>query len=169
MLLSWKLIYKCTHPSDKVVCIFPQIEMLPLAIWRLNPPDKLFSYRLHLNNTVFSPCLLAVIVMYQRLALVSTASQTNEHAGQIAPFCSSLAGWRLHCVITFEHSWADQCTSSSLLQIGTMARFCLLLRVSSDYARPITGQVTSVTWPVIGWPSSELTLSKRQKTGPDHQ
>ena len=28
--------------------------------------------------------------------------------------------------------------------------FCLLLRVSSGCARPITGQVTSVTWPVIG-------------------
>ena len=29
--------------------------------------------------------------------------------------------------------------------------FCLLLGVSSGCARPITGQVTSVTWPVIGW------------------
>ena len=29
--------------------------------------------------------------------------------------------------------------------------FCLLLRVSSGCARPITGQVTLVTWPVIGW------------------
>ena len=44
--------------------------------------------------------------------------------------------------------------------------FCLLLRVSSGCARPITGQVTSVIWPVIGWAQSELTLSKRQKTGP---
>ena len=39
-----------------------------------------------------------------------------------------------------------------------------LLGVSSGCARPITGQVTSVTWPVIGWAHSELTLSKRQKT-----
>ena len=44
--------------------------------------------------------------------------------------------------------------------------FCLLLGVSSGCARPITGQVTSVTWPVIGWAYSELTPSKRQKTGP---
>ena len=29
--------------------------------------------------------------------------------------------------------------------------FCLLLGVSSGYARPNTGQVTSVTWSVIGW------------------
>ena len=29
--------------------------------------------------------------------------------------------------------------------------FCLLLRVSSGCARPITGQVTSVIWLVIGW------------------
>ena len=29
--------------------------------------------------------------------------------------------------------------------------FCLLLGASSGCARPITGQVTWVTWPVIGW------------------
>ena len=29
--------------------------------------------------------------------------------------------------------------------------FCLLLGVSSGCAQPTTGQVTSVTWPVIGW------------------
>ena len=44
--------------------------------------------------------------------------------------------------------------------------FCLLLRVSSDYAQPITGQVTKITCPVIGRAPPELTLSKRQKTGP---
>ena len=46
--------------------------------------------------------------------------------------------------------------------------FCLLLGVSSDCAQPITGQVTKVTCPVIGWAQPELTLSKRQKTGPGH-
>ena len=45
----------------------------------------------------------------------------------------------------------------------------VLLGVSSGCAQPITGQVTSVTWPVIGWAKSELTPSKRQKTGPGHQ
>ena len=44
--------------------------------------------------------------------------------------------------------------------------FCLLLRVSSDYAQPITGQVTEVTCPVIGRAQPELAPSKRQKTGP---
>ena len=44
--------------------------------------------------------------------------------------------------------------------------FCLLLGVSSDYAQPITGQVTEVTCPVIGQAQPELTPSKRQKTGP---
>ena len=39
--------------------------------------------------------------------------------------------------------------------------FCLLLRVSSDYAQPITGQVTEVTCPVIGRAQPELTPSKR--------
>ena len=43
--------------------------------------------------------------------------------------------------------------------------FCLLLGVSSGSARPITGQVASVTWLVIGWAKSELTPSKRHKTG----
>ena len=38
--------------------------------------------------------------------------------------------------------------------------------VSSDYAQPITGQVTEVTCPVIGQAQPELTPSKRQKTGP---
>ena len=44
--------------------------------------------------------------------------------------------------------------------------FCLLLRVSSDYAQLITGQVTEVTCPVTGWAQPELTPSKRQKTDP---
>ena len=43
--------------------------------------------------------------------------------------------------------------------------FCLLLGVRSGCARPIAGQVTSVTWPVIGRAWSELTLSKGPKTG----
>ena len=34
---------------------------------------------------------------------------------------------------------------------GSGPVFCLLLGLSSGYACPITGQVTSVTWPVIGW------------------
>ena len=46
--------------------------------------------------------------------------------------------------------------------------FCLLLgTVSSEYAQPITGQVTEVTCPVIGRAQPELTPSKRQKSGPE--
>ena len=45
--------------------------------------------------------------------------------------------------------------------------FCLLLSLSSDYAQPITGQVTEVTCPVIGRAQPELTPCKRQKTGPE--
>ena len=48
----------------------------------------------------------------------------------------------------------------------TVPIFCLLLGVSSDYAQPITGQVTEVTCPVIGRAQPELT--PRQKTGPGH-
>ena len=49
-------------------------------------------------------------------------------------------------------------------QVGPV--FCLLLGASSDCAQPITGQVTEVTCPVIGQAQPELTLIKRQKTGP---
>ena len=44
--------------------------------------------------------------------------------------------------------------------------FYRLLGVSWDCAQPITGQVTRATWPVIGRAYPELTLNKRQKTGP---
>ena len=46
--------------------------------------------------------------------------------------------------------------------------FCLLLVVSSDYAQPITGQVTEVTCHVIGRAQPEFTPSKRQRTGPGY-
>ena len=41
--------------------------------------------------------------------------------------------------------------------------FWVLLGVSSDYAQPITGQVTEVTCPVIGLAQPELTPSMRRK------
>ena len=42
----------------------------------------------------------------------------------------------------------------------------VFIGVSSEYAQPITGQVTEVTCPVIGRAQPELTPSKRQKTDP---
>ena len=50
--------------------------------------------------------------------------------------------------------------------MGTGPISCLLLGISSDYARPITGQVTEVTWPVIGWAQPEFTPSDTRKTSP---
>ena len=47
------------------------------------------------------------------------------------------------------------------------ARFLSPVWVSSDYAQAVTGQVTEVTCPVIGWAQPELTRSKRQKSGPN--
>ena len=44
---------------------------------------------------------------------------------------------------------------------------CLLLEVSSDYAQPITDQVTEVTYPEIGQAQPEVTPSKRRKIDPD--
>ena len=43
---------------------------------------------------------------------------------------------------------------------------CPLLGVSSDYAQPITGQVTEVTCPVIGRAQPEFTPSKGHETDP---
>ena len=67
--------------------------------------------------------------------------------------------------------WINIASGNGLLPDGTKPLpgpiFCLLLRVSSDYAQPITGQVTEVTCPVIGRAQPELTSSKRQKTGPE--
>ena len=51
-------------------------------------------------------------------------------------------------------------------KVQSVPVFYLLLGISSDYARPITGQVTEVTCPVIGQAQPELTPSKRQKMGP---
>ena len=45
--------------------------------------------------------------------------------------------------------------------------FCLLLGICSDYAQPITGQVTEVACPAIGRAQPELTPSKRQKWAQD--
>ena len=81
---------------------------------------------------------------------------------------------------TFGHLMTRKpCTLCPLLQLEQSQQcgeddnwpgpvFCPLLRVSSGCDRPITGQVTSVTWPVIGWALSELTPSKRQKMGLAH-
>ena len=67
--------------------------------------------------------------------------------------------------IVYQH-WAD--TGSWILPCGRPGPiFCLLVGVSSDYAQPITGQVTKVTCPVIGRAQPELTPSKRQKMGPE--
>ena len=63
------------------------------------------------------------------------------------------------------YAW-NFCDHSGILQT-TGPVFCLLLGVSSDYAQPITGQVTEVTCPVIGQAQPELTPSRRQKAGPD--
>ena len=47
--------------------------------------------------------------------------------------------------------WTASIESNNNYRLQTGAVFCLLCWVSSDCAQPITGQVTSVTWPVIGW------------------
>ena len=63
----------------------------------------------------------------------------------------------VHC-----NRWIHQCQFTC----GSGSLFCLLLGESTDYAQPITCLVTEVTCPVIGRAQPQLTLSKRQKTGP---
>ena len=61
--------------------------------------------------------------------------------------------------ILFTEQWQTLCTTFWrnvpflwLLWYGWPGPvFCLLLRVSSGCAQPITGQVAPVTWSVIGW------------------
>ena len=45
--------------------------------------------------------------------------------------------------------------------------FCVMLGVSWGCARPVAGQITSVSWPMFGWAYSEFAPSKRQKMGTD--
>ena len=68
-------------------------------------------------------------------------------------------------ITIISHEWYDLYCDADFKQWPGPV-FCLLLRVSSDYAQPITGQVTEVTCPVIGWAQPELTWSKRHKMGP---
>ena len=73
--------------------------------------------------------------------------------------------------VELNYWWINKCCQgkcSKLPKNSPGPVFCLLLRVSSGYVQPITGQVTEVTCPVIGRAQSELTPSKIQKTGPGY-
>ena len=69
----------------------------------------------------------------------------------------------------FESSWSQSykihIPPMQMIMIRSGPVFCLLLGVSSNYAQPITGQVTEVTCPVIGRAQPELSPRKRQKRG----
>ena len=79
-------------------------------------------------------------------------------------FHSNLLHVTVHHAVKFQ---AKNCNLQRVRMVTSSLRpgpiFCVLLRVSSDYARPITGQVTEVTCPVIGRAQPELTPSKGQK------
>ena len=66
----------------------------------------------------------------------------------------------------FRELTAREITGFDCIIISLWQRFCVEI-VSSDYAQPITGQVTEVTCPVIGQAQPDLNPSKRQKTDPD--
>ena len=58
--------------------------------------------------------------------------------------------------------------ASAFLHVMPGPIFCLLLGISSGCARPITGQVTSINWPVIGWAQS-LARSKLRLCSANHR
>ena len=56
------------------------------------------------------------------------------------------------------------CVSPLSGAVGSWPRpvFCLLLGISSGCARPVTGQATSVIWPLISWPYLFSNLGHNQ-------
>ena len=104
----------------------------------------------------FLSCHIGSIWLYNMTKIRLCSHDTNlTHDIHIRCFKGYLSYWEI--ILKSIHSWWERS--------GPV--FCLLLGVSSDYAQPITGQVTEVTCPVIGRAQPELTLSKRQKMGPD--
>ena len=92
-----------------------------------------------------TPVLLAFILYH-------TLEWRHIMTGSRFDWCSHISWWR-HQKETF----------SALLAHCSGPVFCLLLGVSSGCAWPITGQVTSVTWPVIGWAYSLSLLRARDR------
>ena len=98
---------------------------------------------------------------------------TNDDQGMMRP-CVNQGQWKkknYHLVQKSLNEWADSyfrkenmSTFDWSAQVccwpWTGPVFCLLIGVSSGCAQPITGQVTSVTWPVIGWAYYELSLAQ---------
>ena len=70
--------------------------------------------------------------------------------------------------IFFIKAYLHDDVSLSNISSAYQGPFSVSFGVSSDYAQPITGQVTEITCPVIDRAQPELTPSKRQKTGHDH-
>ena len=100
-----------------------------------------------------------------------TCCKTDILAVKPVSYLAIKGGWYKDCQSRYRDShYKDKMViSPSYLYIGHSFPgpvFYLLHGVSSDYAQPITGQVTEVTCPVIGRAQPELTLSKRQKTCP---
>ena len=94
-------------------------------------------------------------------------NELGNHATQRNPEDMSNLIARNRQVITYNWCTPAVETSAATWLTQLRARFLSLARSELTCARPITGQVTSVTCPVIGWLQSEHTLSKRQKMGPD--
>ena len=79
---------------------------------------------------------------------VSVAFIKRHYNGRIGRYQSVKQSWKLHFRSCIQDLFSVSCSG-----------------VSSDYAQPITGQVTEVTCPEIGQTQPELTLSKIQKMG----
>ena len=107
--------------------------------------QQTMTIRCQRNYSIWVLLLFTIVKQIQRLNPLKRASIFSDLSSTITvtSYCfGALSQVRAigHCVV------GQEC---GIVWPGPV--FCLLLGVSSGCAWPITGQVTSVTWPVIGW------------------
>ena len=100
------------------------------------------------------------------LQLIWRSSRCHQQVPNLQMKCSDLTGMRGYQDSSPSNSHQVTCLDEifvlTLLMLRPVPIFCLLLLVSSGCARPITGQVTSVTWPVIEHSLSLLRARDRK-------
>ena len=76
--------------------------------------------------------------------------------------------WNFAYWMMLHNTWRISHSGSSRYALAYSGPvFCLLLGVSSDYAQPITGQVTEVTYLPCDWPSTAWAYSEQEtENGP---
>ena len=176
------------------LCYLGSLEkiMVNLKIEMVSNTSRInISLETHDLKKIRLQCTLSSIYIYIYIFIVSLCSISilNHQTGSTTNTCTvhdkfrlcstneilvmgeALEHWRLSIDALILYYFSVQFLMKSIsynqcFNCGPGLVFCLLLEVISDYAQPITGQVTEVICPVIGRAQPELTPSKRQKTGP---